>query len=90
MSTFYVLLLGGVCVVVLAVIAEGVLSVSRRPSWATQRRELELVKTVDRRTGTLPFVGQDRREQRSRLRDAAEAASSNTGSASHHERALRA
>lgn len=62
MSTLYLLALVGVCVALLAVMGEAIVSVSRTPRWTTPRRRLMVVEAVERRTQNLPFVGTDRRK----------------------------
>lgn len=55
----------GVCVVLLAVLAEAVLSVSRKPKWEVRRASMMVVDVVERRSLRLPFVGADRRRSES-------------------------
>jgi len=62
LSLIYLVALIGVCVVLVAGLADAVWSVSRKRSWGQPTaRELTLVTTVERRTQNLPFVGRDRR-----------------------------
>lgn len=64
MSTIYLLLLLGVALVVLFLMAEAVVSVTRRPVWEqrqAQRSTLGLVETREQRVQDLPFIGADRR-----------------------------
>jgi hypothetical protein len=51
----------GVAAALVALLADAVLAVSRKPRWGSLRQELRVVETVDRRKQTLPFVGVDRR-----------------------------
>ena len=62
MSTLYVIALAAVFVALIALIADAVVSVSRRPTWTlVQRPRLTVVPTVDARQQHLPFVGRERR-----------------------------
>ena len=63
MSTLYLLALSGVGLVLLALLADAVLSVSRKPNWALPRHHLMLVDKAERRTQSLPMVGKDRRNK---------------------------
>jgi hypothetical protein len=60
-SLIYLLALVGFALVMLAVMADAVMSVSRKPSWAENKGALSAVVTVDQRTQALPFVGAERR-----------------------------
>jgi hypothetical protein len=65
MSIIYLVLLLGVALVILFVMADAAISVSRKPVWEqrdAQRSTLQLVQTVDHRSQDLPFVGADRRK----------------------------
>ena len=63
MSIVYLVALAAVCVILLAVMADAVRAVSRKPVWhSAQMPRLQQVETVDRRTQTLPFVGTERRQ----------------------------
>jgi hypothetical protein len=61
MSLIYLLALCGFALVMLAVMVDTVMSVSRKPSWNTSKTALSEVITVDQRTQNLPFVGAERR-----------------------------
>ena len=64
MSAVYLAALVAVGLSILWLLIDAVLSVSRKPRWEVQTfRSLTLVKTTDRRTQDLPFVGDDRRHQ---------------------------
>lgn len=62
MSIVYLVALSAVCVIFFGVLYEAVVSVSRKPVWASSMPKLSLVETVDRREQQLPFVGEDRRQ----------------------------
>ena len=62
MSAVYLVALLGVGISILWVLFDAVISVSRKPRWETfAARTLTLVKTEDRRTQSMPFVGAERR-----------------------------
>ena len=62
LSAVYLLALLGVSVSILWLLADAVISVSRKPRWEAQVfRSLKLVTTEDRRKESLPFIGADRR-----------------------------
>jgi hypothetical protein len=61
LSTLYLCALAGVCAILLGVLLEAIVAVSRKPVWTAPRRSLTLVPPLDRRTQQLPFVGVDRR-----------------------------
>lgn len=65
MSLIYLLALAGFALVMIAVMADAVLSVSRQPKWSEARAVhsgvISEVITVDQRAQTLPFVGAERR-----------------------------
>ncbi|HET9208269.1 MAG TPA: hypothetical protein VFO28_18660 [Burkholderiaceae bacterium] len=62
MSAVYLVALVGVGVSILWLAIDAVISVSRKPQWETLApRTLTLVKTEERRTQPMPFVGADRR-----------------------------
>lgn len=61
MFTLYALLLVGVCAVLLGLMLEAVISVSRKPKWGEPRQKLALVEVEDRRHHHLPYVGAERR-----------------------------
>lgn len=61
MSLIYLLALVGFALVMLAVMIDAVMSVSRKPSWTENRVALREVVTVERRIQTLPYVGIERR-----------------------------
>ena len=63
MSTLYLIGLSGVCLAVLALMLEAVVSVTRKPKWSLPTHRLQLVATEDRRTQELPFDGAERRNQ---------------------------
>jgi hypothetical protein len=65
MFTIYLLALVGVGAVILAVMLDAVLSVSRKARWTVQAPRLFVVEASDRRDSELPFVGSDRRDARS-------------------------
>ena len=67
MFTIYFFALVGVTVIILAVMFDSILTVSRPAKWARYEPALMAVETVDRRTQEVPFIGSERR-------DAAEAA----------------
>lgn len=73
MATIYLIVLGGVCVALLASLVEVVLSLSRQPDWAVPQARLTLVETEDRRHLALPFVGAERRQPPAGLEAEAEA-----------------
>jgi hypothetical protein len=62
-SVVYLIALAGVAVAIVWLLADAVLSVSRKPRWETlASRRLHLVQTVERRSQNLPFVGAERRK----------------------------
>lgn len=63
MSIIYLLALLAVGLAIVAVAADSIITVSRRPRWAepTAQPALQLVPTAERRRERLPFVGPDRR-----------------------------
>lgn len=61
MSTIYLVTLIAVSTIVLGVLLDAVISVSRKPTWSANGSKLHLVPTLDRRTQDLPFVGVDPR-----------------------------
>lgn len=63
MSTLYLIALGAVAVAILAALFDAVLSASRKSAWPTRVPIMMLVATTERRKGTQPFVGVDRRAQ---------------------------
>ncbi len=65
MSLIYLLALAGVCMAVVALVVEAVLSVARPARWGELRAEWAPVASTqpDRRRQQLPFVGRDRRQQ---------------------------
>lgn len=63
MSNLYLLALSGVGLVLLALVADAVISVSRKPNWTVQHHHLTLVDTAERRTNSLSMVGRDRRNK---------------------------
>jgi hypothetical protein len=65
MSLVYLVLLAGVALVILFVLSDAILSVTRKPVWEqrdTAGPALRIVATTERRSSNLPFVGADRRE----------------------------
>jgi len=60
-SALYLMALIGVGVGILSAAWEAVSSVARPSRWESPMRALVLVRTVDRREHSLPFVGDDRR-----------------------------
>lgn len=64
MSIVYLVALAAVVVVFFGVFLDAVISVSRKPVWPHSDHKLSLVETVDRREQQLPFVGQERRQER--------------------------
>jgi len=65
MSTLFSLAIVLFSVVMLAVMLDAVISVSRKPSWMLEPAatlQLTVIEGVDRREGRLPFVGADRRK----------------------------
>jgi hypothetical protein len=65
LSTFYLIALGGVGVVILAALFDALVAVSRKPQWGSARgRHLVPVVTTDRRGEGLAFVGAERRHDR--------------------------
>lgn len=63
MSALYLMALIGVGVAILSAAWEAVSSVARPSRWESPMRALVLVRTVDRREQSLPFVGSDRRDR---------------------------
>lgn len=63
MSLIYLLALVGFALVMLAVMIDAVMSVSRKPSWTENRVALREVVTVERRIQTLHYVGIERRAE---------------------------
>jgi len=61
LSLVYLVALIAVSATLLAALAEAVWSVSRKPVWGQPANVLTLVRTVERRTQDLPFVGAERR-----------------------------
>ncbi|MBC7957336.1 MAG: hypothetical protein H7Y33_15870 [Cytophagales bacterium] len=61
MIALYALALVGVCAVLLGVLLEAVISVSRKPAWGLQRQYLAAVPVVEQRVQQIAFVGGDRR-----------------------------
>lgn len=61
MSTLYMIALLCVAVVILAVMLDAVVAVSRKPKWGPSQPTLMVVSTSERRGPELPFVGLDRR-----------------------------
>jgi len=62
-SAVYLVALVGVGVSILWLAVDAVISVSRKPRWETfAPRSLTLVRTEERRTQSMPFVGADRRK----------------------------
>lgn len=61
MFILYAVMLVGVCAVLLGLMLDAVVSVSRKPQWGHPRRTLALVEVEDRRVQQLPYVGQERR-----------------------------
>jgi hypothetical protein len=73
LTAVYLVALVGVAVSILWVLADAVMSVSRKPHWETQVfRSVTLVPTEDRRKQNLPFVGVDRRKARAAQASAAD------------------
>lgn len=62
LSNIYLVLLSVVALAILASILDAVISVSRRKTWTLDRPLLMMVHSQDRRTQSLPSVGQERRE----------------------------
>jgi hypothetical protein len=65
MSTLFSLAIVLFSVVMVAVMLDAVISVSRKPSWMLNQgdaMQLAVIEGVDRREGRLPFVGADRRK----------------------------
>jgi hypothetical protein len=58
----YALALVGVSVVLLGVLLEAVVSVSRKPAWGFTRQHLTVVPEIERRVLRLSYVGQERRD----------------------------
>lgn len=69
MSALYLMALIGVGVAILSAAWEAVSSVARPSPWESPMRALVLVRTVDRREQSLPFVGSDRRDRVGELQD---------------------
>ena len=63
LSNLYLLALGGVGLVLLALVVDAVISVSRQPNWTVPHHHLMLVDKAERRTNPLPVVGTDSREK---------------------------
>lgn len=62
MSAVYLVALVGVGVSILWLLVDAVISVSRKPRWELfAPRTLTLVRTEERRTQSMPFVGAERR-----------------------------
>jgi len=62
-SAVYLVALVGVGVSILWLAIDAVISVSRKPRWETfAPRTLTLVKSDERRTQSMPFIGADRRQ----------------------------
>jgi hypothetical protein len=61
LSIVYLFALVAVCVVLLGVLLEAVVAVSRQPPWSMPSRSLTLLPSVDLREQALPFVGVERR-----------------------------
>jgi hypothetical protein len=61
MSTIFLLALIAVTAVIVAVLLDTVIAVSRPASWESGAPRLFAVQTVDRRTHDLPFIGTERR-----------------------------
>ncbi|MBC7995644.1 MAG: hypothetical protein H7Z15_20635 [Rhizobacter sp.] len=61
MISLYAIALVGVSAILLGVLLEAVVSVSRKPSWGHRRQMLSVVPVVEQRVQQLPFVGADRR-----------------------------
>ena len=65
MLMLYALALCGVFGLILVVVVDAVVSVSRRPPWPSMRYGLTLVATQSRREQALDFVGTERRHSES-------------------------
>jgi hypothetical protein len=65
MGTIFSLFIVLLSVVMFAVMLDAVLSVSRKPIWIVQAKDmvqLAVIEGVDRRVNAMPFVGADRRK----------------------------
>jgi hypothetical protein len=65
MLMLYALALCAVFGMILVVVIDAVVSVSRRPHWPSMRYGLTLVATQDRRDQALAYVGTERRQPES-------------------------
>jgi hypothetical protein len=75
LSIVYLMALTAVCVVILGVMWEAVVAVTRKPVWSEARMPtLRLVVSSDRRTEALDFVGAERRRESQMLLSAHKAA----------------
>lgn len=69
MSLIYFLALVGVALVVMTVMTDAVLSVSRKPKWVLAEKMITEVITVEQRTRNLPYVGAERRTSTTQRED---------------------